>query len=95
MNIHVNDSRQLRIHTYVLWLGIMFMVAYPLFSKQPVISMKIHMQMKPSTTYKKQQVRADVCFNVTIFTIETFYLDDYSSYFSRYMMYFKICHVKI
>jgi len=51
MNIPVNDSRQLRIHTYVLWLGIIVMVAYSLFSKQPAISTKIHMQMKPSSTY--------------------------------------------
>ena len=29
MNIHVNDSRQLHTHTYVLWLGIVCMVACP------------------------------------------------------------------
>jgi len=47
MNIRVNKSRQLRTHTYVLWLGIIFVVAHPLFSKQTAMPMKLHMQMKP------------------------------------------------
>ena len=57
MNIHVNDSRQLRTHTYVLWFGIIFKVAHPLFSKQTAISMKIHMQMKPSSTHQALSIQ--------------------------------------
>ena len=36
---------------HVLWLEIIFMVAHPVFSKQTAISMKIHMQMKPSSRH--------------------------------------------
>ena len=42
-----------------------------------------------------QLVRVDISFDVAVLTIETFYSDDWSSYFSRYMMYFKIRNVKI
>ena len=51
MNIYVNDSRQLRTHTCVLWFGIIFVVSHPLFSKQTAVSMKIHMQMKPFSAH--------------------------------------------
>jgi len=57
MNIHVNDSRQLSNHTYVLWLGIIFVVAHPLFSKQTAMSMKIHMQMKSSSTHNALSIQ--------------------------------------
>ena len=40
-------------------------------------------------------VRVDISFDVAVLTIETFYSDDWSSYCSRYMMYFKIRNVKI
>ena len=51
MNIHVNDSRQLRTHTYVLWHGLIVVVAHRLFSIQTAMSKKIHMQMKPFSTH--------------------------------------------
>ena len=51
INIHVNDSRQLWTHTYVSWLGIIFVVARPLWTNQTAISLKKHMQMKPSSTH--------------------------------------------
>ena len=42
-----------------------------------------------------QLVRVDISFDVAVLTIETFYSDDWSSYCSRYMIYFKIRNVKI
>jgi len=51
MNNHVNDSRQLRTHIYVLLLGIIFVVAHHLSPKQTATSMEIHIQMKPSSTH--------------------------------------------
>ena len=48
-----------------------------------------------TSIHVSQLVRVDISFDVAVLTIETFYSDDWSSYFSRYMMYFKIHNVKI
>ena len=40
-------------------------------------------------------MRVDISFDVAVLIIETFYSDDWSSCFSRYMMYFKTRNVKI
>ena len=48
-----------------------------------------------TSIYVSQLVRVDISFDVAVLTIETFYSDDWSSYFSRYMMYFKRSNVKI
>ena len=48
-----------------------------------------------TSIYVSQLVRVDISFDVAVLTIETFYSDDWSSYFARYMMYIKIRNVKI
>ena len=54
-----------------------------------------HINDSMTSIYVWQLVRVDISFDVAVLTIETFYSDDWSSYFSRYMMYFKRSNVKI
>jgi len=80
MNIHVNDSRQLRTHTYVLWLGIIFLVAHPLFSKQTAIYMKIHMQMKPSPTHHALSIQLNNTSNLVKIIVSSIVDTTYSRF---------------
>ena len=48
-----------------------------------------------TSIYVSQLVRVDISVDVAVLTIETFYSDDWSTYFSRDMLDFKRSNVKI
>ena len=67
-----SDKRRSFTYIYVLWLEIIVMVAHPLFSQQTAISMKIHIQMKPSSKCHQVLTKAHhtmyhVTYSMTIF----------------------------